>query len=917
MLQKTLFINGVRFLDLEGDTNIPTVVLYRKDGTVAIGREAQVEAETHGIELLNEDFKLDLGRYAPRVQSKRKYRTAAGTEKTAAQIADDFLYTLQKHIRDWLRRNGITECKHVAIAEPLSIHTESISQEWLKNYRDTLKRLIEGKRVLSEQGIKLRFLPEPFAVFLYYKYGLRHPLLVGAGKMYVLVIDFGGGTCDVCLIETTKEGDISHSGANSKPLVGKSIPIGGFYINRIIAADLCRKVLPQQQHSTLKTALKLYSEWYSGKVQLETLDLKYKNFIRHFHELVHRVEPWKIELVKGITDWSLDAPVHFSVSVATPRNPFEQETIMSDVSFTAEEFRVLFLDQIYKPHLKPLIGERLKLAATEIAGCDVSIVLLSGGSANIRWFERLVRQDFADLLSQAQVITLDDYRHVVAHGLAIECARELLTGDSEFRGVTYNPLYLLLQPDDGQCVPLQFEARTKGLPDVTGRPGLILPTASILQSFVNLRMEWKVRLKKAPRKKLSYWFLESSLDRTKVEKQLNVEETTVYTPKNSAFDGAILVQLTVHEDGTAIPRFVYSGGHEKREESAKEGRPFFVDMTDAACLGGEAYVGIDFGTSNTAVSYIDRTMVDVIEQRERMPSWKRINDLVDCIPYPASVPLARYLAEAEQEARVGHQARFIEAALCLLSYSAYCEFCACKDDRGSKHFKNFTQRSPSPCLHLMRQIAESCRNSGPVCETVSRILSAHGRLLDEASRQLAEERHGMSVEKRDAIETALDVLANACSDIFGRLKFGYFENVERKALSRIYRGRFRVAHGKPVFTEFFLYEGEEAFFQGEAALVDVAKGTIYRLTPLVVWFRCDTHGSSDGGHCWVYDKVWEKAGELCVRYMAANFGCSWVLSEREAEGVELVAAVRKLRENDVKLYEPASGQFFVASGAGG
>ena len=103
---------------------------------------------------------------------------------------------------------------------------------------------------LSPNGVTVRFIPEPFAAFQYYRYGIRHPLVAQKGQMNVLVIDFGGGTCDVCVIETTKDGDISGGGRNKRPLAGKSLPIGGFAINRALAELLLRKVPSGKRAST-------------------------------------------------------------------------------------------------------------------------------------------------------------------------------------------------------------------------------------------------------------------------------------------------------------------------------------------------------------------------------------------------------------------------------------------------------------------------------------------------------------------------------------------------------------------------------------------------------------------------------------------------------------------------------------------
>ncbi len=74
------------------------------------------------------------------------------------------------------------------------------------------------RRILTSSFDEIDFLPEPFAVFQYYRYGIRHPLVAQQIKHAALVLDFGGGTFDVSLIETTNQGDISAGGRNAKPL---------------------------------------------------------------------------------------------------------------------------------------------------------------------------------------------------------------------------------------------------------------------------------------------------------------------------------------------------------------------------------------------------------------------------------------------------------------------------------------------------------------------------------------------------------------------------------------------------------------------------------------------------------------------------------------------------------------------------
>ena len=109
---------------------------------------------------------------------------------------------------------------------------------------------------------KIDFLPEPFAAFQYYRYGEKNAELQQKRKHRVLVLDFGGGTFDACGIETTKEGDISYSGQNQRPLE----PIGGFLIDRFIAESLTEKSLPKGSIANWHKGLEWYSRWRKGEV---------------------------------------------------------------------------------------------------------------------------------------------------------------------------------------------------------------------------------------------------------------------------------------------------------------------------------------------------------------------------------------------------------------------------------------------------------------------------------------------------------------------------------------------------------------------------------------------------------------------------------------------------------------------------
>lgn len=267
------------------------------------------------------------------------------------------------------------------LAEPLAMQVEGglVPPEWLSNYRRNLERMLGG----SEGFANIDFLPEPFAVFQYYRYGVRYPAVAQQTKYRALVIDFGGGTFDICIIETTKEGDISQTGRNSRPLAASSVPVGGFSVNQVIAEELFRKYV-QPQNTKIKKGIEVYKKWKQEQQDLSTSADEYRNFVKNFHEAIcDTIENLKLSLCKHITSWRLDAVPTFSTPIALPENPFSADSKFINVQFSANELCSVFISKVWEPRLKPIIRMTLQRGKQELAGAPISVVLLSGGSANI------------------------------------------------------------------------------------------------------------------------------------------------------------------------------------------------------------------------------------------------------------------------------------------------------------------------------------------------------------------------------------------------------------------------------------------------------------------------------------------------------------------------------------------------------
>jgi molecular chaperone DnaK (HSP70) len=387
--QKEYFINSVELIDLQGSTNIPTVLLYRGDKAPLFGSEALVSAAE--FDVLNEDFKVDLGNHKPGSISTRRFRTADGKLRSAAELTSDFIHELLQQVTLWLEARDIQKGTNVLVAEPLAMQEGLVSEGWLANYRNFVRRILNGKGFEN-----IDFLPEPFAVYQYYRYQEKHPIVAERRKHYALVLDFGGGTFDACLIETTKEGDISQSGRQAKPLSACSEPIGGFFVNRVIAEELVRKVLsPRNIAPKINKALELYRRWRRDGLDITSFSLEYQNFIRNYHRLAYRVEEPKITLCRLIKNWELDAPVNITVPIPVPQDIFTDSPAVVNLQFSASELKGAFISKIWEAHLRPIIRLALQRGKEGLSGAPITVVLLSGGSANIRWLTELLRRDFS------------------------------------------------------------------------------------------------------------------------------------------------------------------------------------------------------------------------------------------------------------------------------------------------------------------------------------------------------------------------------------------------------------------------------------------------------------------------------------------------------------------------------------------
>ena len=182
-------------------------------------------------------------------------------------------------------------------------------------------------------------------------------------------------------------------------------------------------------------------------------------------------------------------------------------------------------------------------------------------------------------LPHAEILELQEsFQEVVAKGLAIECARRTYNeGISDFKTVTYNRLCLVLGVDGNQPKPQLYKSLNNAMHEILDE-GVLLPSASRIGQFIDKPLRWKTTLPSPPKQRLDYYFLKSSFDFNDLSSLQNIEHR-VFTPPDTHFDPSIQIELTINENSTAQPRFIYRQGRGADNGVVVEGVPFFMDMT--------------------------------------------------------------------------------------------------------------------------------------------------------------------------------------------------------------------------------------------------------------------------------------------------------------------------------------------------
>ena len=194
---------------------VPTIVGFDPERkSYIVGNDARLTGINGKTSIFN--FKLDFGEGDETFRSKKKYwyyfpddsKLGYHIETLSAKEAGVIF------LKELLSR--VPQPERLVVGEPAVRE-----QQWKDNFKSHMRE------VLAEFGHQeIKFFPEPFAVFQYYRN--VKPIFPSVTRpQNVLVIDIGGGTFNSCIIHTTEKGSLARGGSTAVPLGLQAETVGG------------------------------------------------------------------------------------------------------------------------------------------------------------------------------------------------------------------------------------------------------------------------------------------------------------------------------------------------------------------------------------------------------------------------------------------------------------------------------------------------------------------------------------------------------------------------------------------------------------------------------------------------------------------------------------------------------------------
>lgn len=494
-------------------------------------------------------------------------RTGPGTKArvenfSAKQAALRFLRTLFERIQ-------LPEA--VIVGEP-GVREET----WRKNFRRHMRE------VFSELGLnEVRFFPEPFAVFQYYRH-VDKVFPVAKQAETVLVIDIGGGTFNSCIIRTTEQGLLARAGATAVPLGLQADLWGGAQIDlellKVLINEARKKGLVWKDNPITRVE----NEKSPALLRVEEAKIK-------LSDAVQCIDPLRLA-----DDFS-----HITTQVFIPKGECHPESDIEE-TLTGENLKNI-VREMWRRHYGAIIADtvneaREKLAAIKIPLERIDKVLVAGGSSRLPFMKEEIHTVLPTLVDKRHIFVGTDIGEAVAYGIACEC-REQVKRDpklsvGKIAPCVLNDLYLGFR---------EMRRSPIWIPQIKLN-GALLKNGQLLSAPFETEtstLSYEVELPFNVSNRLFYVFTDKPIEEDVDTEYLNVGNDVLSVPKLNKLLRKCELQIEINLNGMIKPIFHFRG---KGDSVSKSGQ--IVKCPEFYYAGfqvkeGNAYVGFDFGTSNS------------------------------------------------------------------------------------------------------------------------------------------------------------------------------------------------------------------------------------------------------------------------------------------------------------------------------
>lgn len=406
------------------------------------------------------------------------------------------------------------------------------------------------------------FFPEPFAVFQYHWF--RGDIADIGRPQNVMIIDIGGGTTNVCVIQTSGHGRLARGGDNHKPHGVSTFDAGGtaidqYILERVVLSTRIREVskaflLARQAKEKIASILNERNLWSSPDASRVTTEID-----------LGTQGKWQL------TGHDLSRVIEHS----------------------------------FWPRVKATVDEtlaELQKAKTGSPIETIDAVIFAGGTCRIALLQQLFMKHYAarPMFSQHKTVISPNFDRAVAGGLAIEaCANSRIYEVRPTRVAPYIQSDILLETGHSISsleAPLKFRQIEPA--DIPGKAAVLLQAPMSVSDLLGKKLLWQFQLRQRP-EKIFLRLLRSAAEQP--EPILDVCSIKVAKRGDSAGTQCKL-QMLFHDDGVADVGLLAWDSKVNAHVHFDVAR---LDLHDLHQARGEVFVGLDFGTTNTFISQVE------------------------------------------------------------------------------------------------------------------------------------------------------------------------------------------------------------------------------------------------------------------------------------------------------------------------